>query len=160
MDATAQVQHQKLSLDVTVPADGSMYIYMANESDVSAATAVFFDEFVIIHKKSTKSLRVTEVTDYDPFGFILEGTRYVDEGQPVNRYGYQGDYAEFDELIGWNRFSGRGNYDPRLGRWHSVDPKAYARPMHGPYVAMGNDPIVNLDGGYVCLRRNSSSRFD
>ncbi|HUM66540.1 MAG TPA: hypothetical protein PLV32_11865, partial [Chitinophagaceae bacterium] len=95
VDETALIQHQKLSLDVTVPVDGSMYIYVANESDVSAVTAVFFDEFVIIHEKSTKSLRVTEVTDYDPFGFILEGTRYVDESRPMNRYGYQGDYAEF-----------------------------------------------------------------
>lgn len=142
VDATSLLQHQKLQLDVTVPSDGFMYMYVANESNVSAVTDAYFDDFRIIHEKSTSSLQVTEMTDYDPFGFPLEGTRYVDESRLVNNYKYQGNYAEYDELTGWNRFVGRGNYDVRLGRWHSIDPKYQ---FSTPYMAMGNSYIGAVD---------------
>lgn len=140
--STALVAHQKLFLDIPIPSDGHMYIYLANESQISAATAVYFDDFKIVHEKITNSLRVTEVNDYDPFGHIIEGTRFVDVSRSQNNYQYQGKFAEFDGLVGWNRFMGRGNYDSRLGRWHSTDA---ANQGSSPYQAMGNRPITNVD---------------
>jgi RHS repeat-associated protein len=141
----AMVAHQLLALNITVPNDGYMYIYVANETNISEATAVYFDDFRIIHHKSTSSLRVTEVNDYDPYGLALEGTRYVDESRIANNYKYQGDFAEYEGWTGWTRFAGRGNYDNRLGRWHSTDPKGNLRPYHGLYTAMGNSPLINVD---------------
>jgi RHS repeat-associated protein len=148
VDNTAMVTDQLLSIDLTVPADGYLYMFVADESNVSLATKVYFDDFKITHHRNTSSLRVTEVTDYDPYGFVLEGTRYVDESRLANNYKYQGDFAEFESLTGWTRFEGRGNYDGRLGRWHSGDP---ANQFVTPYAAMANNPVMysDPDGRFV-----------
>lgn len=68
------------------------------------------------------------------------------------RYGYQGKYAEKDDETGWNHFELR-EYDPVIGRWYQVDPKGE---FHSPYVAMGNNPINNLDpdGGSTVKPKN------
>lgn len=50
----------------------------------------------------------------------------------------------------WNRFSLRGNYDSRLGRWASTDPYSqYA----SPYVGMGNNFVNGVDpsGGFFSV---------
>jgi RHS repeat-associated protein len=126
------------------------YTYVANESN-AGNTSVYFDDFTIIHEKNSYSLRVVESTDYDPFGSILEGTRYVDISRPLNGYLYQGEYAEFEELTGWSRFQGRGNYDAALGRWGSVDPMAHSFAGMSPFTGMGNNPvmIVDPDGRWI-----------
>lgn len=138
---------QLLTLDVTVPADGYLFTYVANETSDPAVLA-YFDDFKIVHHKVNASLRVTEVTDYDPFGYVLEGTNFVDESRIDNNYKYQGDFAEYENWTGWGRFEGRGNYDTRLGRWHSVDPYSQYASL---YAGMGNDYINSTDpnGGFV-----------
>lgn len=138
----AALGHVPLKLEVNVPVNGFLYTYVANESNVSAATSVFFDDFTIIHEKNTYNLRVVESIDYDPFGAVLDGTHYVDISRPLNSYLYQGEFAEYNGLTGWNRFEGRGNYDPLLGRWNSADP---ASQFMSPYLAMGNNPVQTID---------------
>lgn len=138
----ALLGHTKLNLEVTVPTDGFLYTYVANESSVNSATSVFFDDFTIVHEKTTTSLRVTESIDYDPFGVVLEGTHYVDESRPLNTYLYQGEFSEYESQSGWYRFEGRGNYDPILGRWNSADP---ANQFASPYLGMGNNPAMGVD---------------
>jgi RHS repeat-associated protein len=62
------------------------------------------------------------------------------------RYGFGGQEKD-------NEIYGNGNayaaafweYDPRLGRRWNIDPKASEYPMWSPYLAMGNDPINNID---------------
>jgi RHS repeat-associated protein len=62
------------------------------------------------------------------------------------RYGFNGMEAD-DEV------KGEGNsyttefrqYDPRLGRWLSLDPLFQNFPWQSPYVAFDNNPIVNND---------------
>lgn len=62
------------------------------------------------------------------------------------RYGFQG--MERD-----NDFKGNGNsyttlyrqYDPRLGRWMSLDPLMHKFPGMAPYVAFNNNPIYFTD---------------
>lgn len=138
----ALLGHVPLNLEVTIPTNGFLYAYVANESSVSIATSVFFDDFTIVHEKTTASLRVTESIDYDPFGVVLEGTHYVDESRPLNTYLYQGEFSEYESESGWYRFTGRGNYDPILGRWNSADP---ATQFASPYLAMGNIPTMGID---------------
>ncbi|MFN3840771.1 MAG: DUF6443 domain-containing protein [Cyclobacteriaceae bacterium] len=142
----AALGHVPLKLEVNVPVNGFLYTYVANESNVSSATSVFFDDFTIIHEKNTYSLRVVESIDYDPFGVVLEGTYYVDVSRPLNSYLYQGEFAEFESLTGWNRFALRANYDATLGRWFSEDP--YDQ-FTSTYIGMGNDFIngADPDGG-------------
>lgn len=63
-----------------------------------------------------------------------------------NRYGYNG--MELD-----NEISGNGNsyttefrqYDPRLGRWKSLDPLMAQFPWQSPYCSMDNNPISLVD---------------
>jgi RHS repeat-associated protein len=134
---------QRLAIDLTVPADGFLYTYVANET-ADPAVFAYFDDFKIIHQKVAPELRVTEVTDYDPFGLPLAGTNYIDETRIDNNYKYQGDFAEYESWTGWERFAGRGNYDTRLGRWHSIDP-ANQFVQLSPYSAMANNPVLYTD---------------
>ena len=79
----------------------------------------------------------------------------VKSGSDVDRYGYQGEYAECDpetattsgseSIGGWNSFDLR-MYDSNVGRWLSPDPY---RQYWTPYEGMGNDPInlMDPDGG-------------
>jgi len=62
------------------------------------------------------------------------------------RYGFNG--MEKDDEI-----KGEGNsyttefrqYDPRIGRWLSLDPKMKKYPSESPYVAFHNNPIYWTD---------------
>ena len=62
------------------------------------------------------------------------------------RYGYNG--MEKDSEV-----SGDGNsyttqfrqYDPRLGRWKSIDPLSAMFPNESPYVGFGNNPVYFVD---------------
>ncbi len=63
-----------------------------------------------------------------------------------NNYLYQGNYAEYDEDIGWHDFALR-SYDAQLGRFWQTDP--YDE-FASSYTGMGNDPVNMVDpsGGW------------
>jgi len=93
-------------------------------------------------KKSTTVDWAYFKANYYPFGMKFMSINSY-------RYGYQGEYAEdeSDETgIKANSFQLR-LYDARIGRWMSPDPY---RQHHSPYLAMGNNPISNIDpdGGF------------
>ncbi|MDW3196099.1 MAG: RHS repeat-associated core domain-containing protein [Cytophagales bacterium] len=85
-------------------------------------------------------------TDYYPFGSLMKPAErdvngnIIANGTP-GRFGYQGDFAEFDEETGLNYFEARF-YDSKIGRWLIVDP---ARQFASPYLSMGNNPISRID---------------
>ncbi|WP_300662073.1 toxin C-terminal domain-containing protein, partial [Fluviicola sp.] len=82
-------------------------------------------------------------SDYYPFGMEMPG-RHTNEG--AYRFGYNG--MELD-----NEAKGNGNsyttefrqYDPRLGRWLSLDPLMAEFPWMSPYVAFDNNPVYYTD---------------
>jgi RHS repeat-associated protein len=86
---------------------------------------------------------IIHASDYYPFGAVMEDRTFSTD---TYRYGYQG--SEIDKEI-----RGEGNsyttffrqYDPRLGRWLSLDPKGYKAPMYSPYNSMINSPIIFND---------------
>ena len=90
---------------------------------------------------------VLSQNDYYPFGMMQPGRKY--EASGTYRYGFNG--KEMD-----NEVSGQGNqydygfriYDPRLGKFLSVDPIANSYPWWTPYQFAGNTPIqaIDLDG--------------
>ena len=92
--------------------------------------------------KTSNRVGIRTCSDYSPFGVELDG-RTVSDGY---RFGYQG--SEKDDDV-----KGEGNcyttefrqYDPRLGRWLSVDPETVDYPRHSSYAAFENNPIYFID---------------
>jgi RHS repeat-associated protein len=85
---------------------------------------------------------VQSASDYYAFGQLLPG-RNAGENY---RYGFNG--MEED-----NETKGEGNsyttefrqYDPRIGRWPSLDPIAHLREWVSPYNYVQNNPILRID---------------
>ena len=86
---------------------------------------------------------VVSATGYYPYGSQMPGRKL---NTSAYGHGFQGKEKD-DEL------KGEGNsyyfkermYDPRLGRWLSVDPKAKKFPGQSPYLAMSGNPISRAD---------------
>ena len=85
-------------------------------------------------------------TDYYPFGMPQPG-RNVNFGEDNYRYGYNGKEKD-DEVTGSSgtsyNFEFR-HYDPRLGRFKSVDPLTPKYPGGTPYAFAQNRPIDGKD---------------
>ncbi len=89
---------------------------------------------------------VVSATDYAPFGMALVNRKWNSGNY---RYGFNGKEND-------NEVKGEGNqqdygfriYDPRLGKFLSVDPLTKSYPWYTPYQFAGNKPInsVDLDG--------------
>lgn len=88
---------------------------------------------------------VVRTADYYPYGMVMPG-RNKEYVAGKYRFGYNG--MEMD-----NEVSGNGNsyttefrqYDPRLGRWKSLDPLMGMFPSMSPYCAFDNNPIYYTD---------------
>ena len=95
----------------------------------------------------TYSAQVLSYSDYYPFGMLMPN-RFGSAGEQY-RFGFNG--KEFDPEI-----AGNGNqydygfriYNPRIGRFLSVDPLTASYPWYTPYQFAGNKPIwaIDLDG--------------
>jgi RHS repeat-associated protein len=91
---------------------------------------------------------IVTASDYYPFGQQMPGRKY---SQPNTKYRYGFNGKEND-----NDVKGEGNqqdygmriYDPRLGKFLSVDPIASEFPWNSPYSYAENDPVnfIDLDG--------------
>jgi RHS repeat-associated protein len=90
---------------------------------------------------------VLNQNDYYPFGMEMANRKY--SVQVPYRYGFNGKEND-------NEIKGEGNqidygsrvYDPRIGKFLSIDPLSNTYPMLTPYQYAGNSPIagVDLDG--------------
>jgi RHS repeat-associated protein len=89
---------------------------------------------------------IRQSQDYSPFGVTLSGRNFTKAGADDFRFGFNGMEAD-PEL------KGQGNsyttefrqYDPRLGRWLTIDPKFKEFPWQSAYVAFDNKPILLVD---------------
>ena len=89
---------------------------------------------------------LVSTTDYYAFGMVMSDRSWNTEGY---RFGFNGKEND-------NEVKGTGNqqdygmriYDPRLGRFLSVDPLTTSYPYYSPYQFAGNKPIfaIDLDG--------------
>lgn len=84
---------------------------------------------------------VKSYSDYYAFGMQMPG-RYANDGY---RYGFNG--KENDQETGWQDY-GMRMYNPKLGRFFTVDPIARLYPELTPYQFASNRPIdgIDLDG--------------
>jgi len=85
---------------------------------------------------------MTTATDYYPFGMPMPG-RFIASNK--YRYGFNGKERD-DEVkrLGNSYDFGARIYDPRLGRWFSVDPLAAKFPFSSPYIYADDNPIYYI----------------
>ncbi|MBP9121258.1 MAG: hypothetical protein KBF59_10380 [Ignavibacterium sp.] len=79
-----------------------------------------------------------------PFGMLTPGRNWSAGSADGYRFGFNG--MESDDEIHGNELSYSTTYrmyDPRLGRWLSLDPKT--RAFESPFVSFSNSPIVKVD---------------
>jgi RHS repeat-associated protein len=89
---------------------------------------------------------VVSATSYYPFGMAMPGRTYSSGGY---RYGFNGKENDNEvKGVGNQQDYGMRIYDPRLGRFLSVDPLTKNYPMLTPYQFASNRPIdgIDLDG--------------
>lgn len=81
---------------------------------------------------------------YDAFGSLLPGRNYSSSSY---RFGYAG--AEKDDEVhgstGTSLDFGARLYDPRVGKWLSLDPLAMKYPYLSPYAYTADNPILFVD---------------
>jgi RHS repeat-associated protein len=83
---------------------------------------------------------VVSATDYYPFGLEMKGRTYSNDKY---RYGFNG--MEKDKEFNETYTTEFRQYDPRIGRWLSVDPLTRKFPDQSPYTAFNNNPIFYID---------------
>jgi RHS repeat-associated protein len=93
---------------------------------------------------------IVNANDYTPFGSLMTGRKYS-AATSKYRYGFNGKENDNDVkgVEGSQQDYGLRIYDPRLGRFLSVDPLTDDYPELTPYQFAGNNPIkfIDLDGG-------------
>jgi len=81
--------------------------------------------------------------DYYPFGMQMPGRTLTTSNY---RFGYNGMEKDAEMKGDGNSYTTEfRQYDPRLGRWMSLDPMALKYPYLSPYCAFNNNPIYYTD---------------
>ena len=92
---------------------------------------------------------IVDAQDYYPFGSLEPGRTWSKNNTPAYRYGFNGKEND-DEVKGQGNQQDYGmrTYDPRVGRFLSVDPLEESYPWYSPYQFAGNNPVlfIDLDG--------------
>ncbi len=114
---------------------------------------------------------VVSQSDYYPFGMLLPGRN---SSEDEYRYGFNG--MEMDDEVrdskGTSYTTEFRQYDPRVGKWLSLDPLMAKYPHLSPYVAFNNNPVYFIDPhglegdpadggepdcGYTCTDENDNT---
>jgi len=88
-----------------------------------------------------------EQDNYYAFGMKHKGyneTILSNGNALAQKYKYNG--KEWQDELGLNMYDyGARNYDPALGRWMNIDPKAEKYFQISPYVYVANNPLIYID---------------
>jgi len=91
-----------------------------------------------------KQAELVSAQGYEPFGSLLPGRNY---NASSYRFGFNG--MEKDDEVhdgaGLSYTSEYRQYDPRIGRWTSIDPMFKSFPWQSPYAGFDNNPILKND---------------
>ncbi|MBN2779230.1 MAG: RHS repeat-associated core domain-containing protein, partial [Bacteroidales bacterium] len=116
----------------------------------NSTNSITVNYFLKDHLGNTRSIvsetgEVLEEDSYYPFGMLI-----VDEdlsnstAEPDNRYKYNGKELTTDFGLDWYEYGFR-MYDPQIGRFPSLDPKADEFAFVSPYNYAENSPIAFID---------------
>ena len=99
---------------------------------------------------SYKIADILSTSGFYPFGMPMPGRSFNSNSY---KYGFNGKEKD-DEVKGnGNSYDfGARIYDPRIGRWLSVDPQFKQYPHFSPYTAFGDNPIYYIDPEGETLR--------
>ncbi|HMG66708.1 MAG TPA: RHS repeat-associated core domain-containing protein [Chitinophagaceae bacterium] len=130
--------------NMTVRRNGWLYVYLSNESNQD----VYFDDLIVDHQRGP----VVEQNNYYPFGLEIPGlaSKAIGfGGDHDNRIKYNGKEAQSKEFsdgsgIDWDDYGAR-MYDPKIGRFNTVDPHADLYASLTPYNYVLNNPINLMD---------------
>ena len=106
--------------------------------------AVITDRKAVAQGENVMNAELVLASDYDAFGMSMPGRISILAGP--HRYGFAGKEHD-DEIRGsYNSYDfGARMYDPRLGRWLSIDPLTEKYPSHTPYNYVNNNPLNHID---------------
>ncbi|PTB96012.1 hypothetical protein C9994_09310 [Marivirga lumbricoides] len=135
--SAATTGFEELNLEVVVPKEGYLLIYVSNEEE--QANIAYFDDVNVTHKHSA----VIQEESYYPFG-MSQHYSYQRELTKEQRYLYNGKESISDLDLGWLDYGAR-MYMPELGRWNGIDIKADKYVTVSPYNYVLNNPIVLID---------------
>lgn len=142
VDVESGLNFEKLALDVTAPTDGYLYIYIANESNVNTTASAYFDDFTVVHYKSTSSMKVNQVQDYYPFGLTFNS--YSRKSTFENKIKFQGQEHVGALDLGWISFRWR-NHQPDIGRFFNIDPLAEKYVHNSTYAFSENKVVAHIE---------------
>lgn len=87
---------------------------------------------------------IVSANDYFPFGMQMPGRSY--SAASPYRYGYNGKENDKEVKGDGNQLDyGMRIYDPRIGRFLSIDPEFNRFPYHSGYAAFNNSPVLYND---------------
>ena len=93
---------------------------------------------------STRQDKVSGIKTHDPFGMLLVGRNW--EGGSEYRFGFNGKESDKETYGDGNIYDyGFRIYNPRLGKFLSVDPLFKEYVWYTPYQFAGNKPIIAID---------------
>ena len=126
---------EALSLELLVPMEGYILIYLSNEEE--QANIAYFDDIDIAHHHSP----VIQEESYYPFG-LSQSVGFQRNLTKEQRFGYNG--KEKQEETGWYDYGAR-MYQADLGRWNGMDELAEIYHTDSPYSYVLNNPLKFID---------------
>ncbi len=139
---TLTTTNGKLSHTFT-PAAGQGFIRVYFKKNSIENTSFYIDNLSIQTVASPYKAVVVMTSDYYPFGYQMQGRHTND---PNYRFGYNGMEKDAEMHGEGNSYTTEfRQYDPRLGRWLSLDPLMAEFPWMSPYVGFDNNPVYYTD---------------
>jgi len=157
VDVSAKVTGDSISLPLIGAGDslvftrGNKLFELANHLGNVLATisdkrfGVSLDDSTVVYYNPD----IVSANDYYPFGMLQPGRTYTEAGWGNYRFGFNGKENDNEVKGAANQQDyGMRIYDPRVGRFYSVDPIGATYPELTPYQFASNSPIraVDLDG--------------
>lgn len=146
---TLTATNGRLSYTLT-PAAGQNFIRVYFKKNSGENASFYIDNLQIRTVASPYAAVVIMKSDYYPYGMQMPGRHTNDDKY---RYGYNGMEKDAEMHGEGNSYSTEfRQYDPRLGRWLSLDPLMMKYPNMSPYVAFNDNPVyftdpLGLEGG-------------